>query len=60
VFLFDTEGDFKSFSGLLSVKPDTLMDMVSCMTEKVGLVHQMPFSCDRTGIPATLEKVKMT
>jgi hypothetical protein len=34
------------------------MDMVSCMSEGVGLVHQMPFACDRTGIPATLEKVK--
>ena len=31
--------------------------MVSCMVEGVGLVHQMPFACDRTGIPATLEKV---
>lgn len=31
--------------------------MVSCMGEGVGLVHQMPFACDRTGIPATLEKV---
>ena len=28
------------------------------MTRNVGLVHQMPFSCDRNGIPAaSLEKV---
>jgi len=36
---------------------DTLSDMVAHMTESVGLVHQMPFSCDRSGLPATLEKV---
>ena len=41
-----------------TVKEDTLIDMVSCMTRNVGLVHQMPFSCDRNGIPAaSLEKV---
>jgi len=40
------------------VKEDTLLDMVSCMTEDVGLVHQMPFTCDRDGFAATLEKVK--
>lgn len=40
------------------VKEDTLLDMVSCMTEDVGLVHQMPFACDRDGFAATLEKVK--
>ena len=40
------------------VKEDTLLDMVTCMTRNVGLVHQMPFSCDRNGIPAaSLEKV---
>lgn len=37
---------------------DTLYDMVSLMTEKVGLVHQMPFVCDRAGgFAGTLEKV---
>lgn len=41
-----------------AVKEDTLLDMVSCMTEGVGLVHQMPFTCDRDGFAATLEKVK--
>lgn len=40
------------------VKEDTLLDMVSCMTDDVGLVHQMPFTCDRDGFAATLEKVK--
>ena len=43
---------------LLVVRPDTLSDMVAHMTKSVGLVHQMPFSCDRTGLPATLEKVR--
>lgn len=41
----------------IRMEEDTLTDMVSAMTEKVGLVHQMPFACDRTGLPATLEKV---
>lgn len=36
---------------------DTLTDMVSLMTDKVGLVHQMPFTCDRTGFGGSLEKV---
>jgi hypothetical protein len=40
------------------VKEDTLLDMVLCMTDEVGLVHQMPFTCDRDGFAATLEKVK--
>ena len=39
------------------VKPDTLIDMVEHMTEKVALVHQMPFTCDREGFAATYEKV---
>jgi len=41
----------------IRMRPDTLADMVSHMTKSVGLVHQMPFACDRTGLPATLEKV---
>jgi ceramide glucosyltransferase len=39
------------------VKEDTLLDMVNRMDEKTGLVHQMPFTCDRPGFAATLEKV---
>lgn len=39
------------------MKEDTLLDMVQHMTEKVGLVHQMPFTCDRDGFAATFEKV---
>ena len=42
---------------LLAVKEDTLTDMVNCMTDNVGLVHQMPYTCDGTGLSATLEKV---
>lgn len=42
---------------LLLVQSDTLSDMVSHMTDSVGLVHQMPFSCDRPGMAAVLEKV---
>lgn len=34
------------------------MDMVEHMTEKVALVHQMPFTCDRDGFAATYEKVR--
>lgn len=31
--------------------------MVSLMKPDVALVHQMPYTCDRKGFPATLEKV---
>ncbi len=41
----------------VTVRQDTLGDMVAHMTDSVGLVHQMPFACDRSGLPATLEKV---
>ena len=41
-----------------SVRTDTLTDMVAHMREKVGLVHQMPFVCDRPGLPSTLEQVR--
>lgn len=40
-----------------AVKADTLSDMIEYMTDRVGLVHQMPFTCDREGFPATYEKV---
>lgn len=39
------------------MKEDTLLDMVNHMTEKTALVHQMPFTSDRNGFAATLEKV---
>lgn len=39
------------------MKEDTLLDMVQHMTDEVGLVHQMPFTCDREGFAATFEKV---
>ena len=42
---------------LLSVKEDTLTDMVTAMKDDIGLVHQMPFTCDGAGLPSTLEKV---
>ena len=41
-----------------SVKEDTLTDMVLAMKENVGLVHQMPYTCDGAGLPSTLEKVR--
>lgn len=41
----------------LRMKEDTLLDMVNHMTDNVGLVHQMPFVCDRKGFAATLEKI---
>lgn len=31
--------------------------MASLMTERVGLVHQMPYVCNRKGFASTLEKV---
>lgn len=41
----------------IKMAPDTLYDMVSLMSDKVGLVHQMPFTTDRSGFAGTLEKV---
>lgn len=41
----------------IRMKEDTLLDMVSHMTEDVALVHQMPFACDREGFAATYEKI---
>jgi len=33
------------------------MDMVHHLKDDVGIVHQMPFTSDREGFAATLEKV---
>ncbi|CAF0787196.1 unnamed protein product [Adineta steineri] len=45
-----------SDSGLM-MHENTLYDMVISMTDNVGLVHQMPFTCDRKGFAASVEKV---
>uniref|UniRef100_A0A673AXX5 ceramide glucosyltransferase n=1 Tax=Sphaeramia orbicularis TaxID=375764 RepID=A0A673AXX5_9TELE len=39
------------------LKPDTLTDLANQMTEKVGLVHGLPYVADRQGFAATLEQV---
>lgn len=42
----------------ISMKKDTLLDMVCHMREDVALVHQMPFVCDgRQGFQSIVEKV---
>lgn len=41
----------------IRMREDTLLDMVHYMTERVGLVHQMPFTCDRDGFAAAYEKI---
>ncbi|KAH1023474.1 hypothetical protein HUJ04_012674 [Dendroctonus ponderosae] len=41
----------------IRMKEDTLQDMVNHMTERTGIVHQMPFTSDRNGFAATLEKI---
>ena len=42
----------------IKMKPDALTDMVSYMKSNVGLVHQMPFTCDRPDVPGSMmEKV---
>jgi ceramide glucosyltransferase len=41
----------------LKIKEDTLTVMMGCLTETTGLVHQMPFICDREGFSGVLEKV---
>ena len=40
----------------IRMKADTLMDMVQHMTGRVGLVHQLPYVCERRGFPAAMEK----
>jgi len=45
-----------SDSGLM-MHEHTLYDMAMSMTDNVGLVHQMPFTCDRKGFAASVEKV---
>lgn len=47
------------FVFFIVVIPDTLTDMVNQMTEKVGLVHGLPYVADRQGFAATLEQVSM-
>lgn len=42
----------------ISMKRDTLLDMVGYMEDDVALVHQMPFVCDgREGFQSVVEKV---
>ncbi|KAK3761369.1 hypothetical protein RRG08_024239 [Elysia crispata] len=41
----------------IKMKEDTLLDMVMHMTDKVGLVQQMPFVTDRPGFVSHLEKI---
>lgn len=41
----------------IKMKEDTLLDMTNHMSEKVALVHQMPFTCDREGFAAAYEKI---
>ncbi|KAF2361414.1 Ceramide glucosyltransferase [Trinorchestia longiramus] len=38
-------------------KPEVLTEMVSCLTDDVGIVMQLPFTTDRKGWAASLEKV---
>jgi ceramide glucosyltransferase len=45
-----------SDSGLMMYE-DTLLDMALVMADDVGLVHQMPFTCDRKGFAGSVEKV---
>ncbi|CAD5115891.1 DgyrCDS4826 [Dimorphilus gyrociliatus] len=41
----------------IKVKPNSLSDMVEKMTKDVGLVHQMPYVCDRSGFASCIEQV---
>ncbi|CAH0561897.1 unnamed protein product [Brassicogethes aeneus] len=41
----------------IRMKEDTLLDMVNHLSDRTGIVHQMPFTCDRNGFAATLEKI---
>lgn len=39
------------------IQPDTLLDMVDCMSENVGMVNQIPFYRKRPGFNAYLEQM---
>lgn len=45
---------------LIAVNDDSLTDMVASLNPKVGLVHQMPYVCDRKGFAAVYEKVRFS
>ena len=47
------------FLMFFAVKDDTLVDLVSAMSEDVGLVQQMPYVCDKEGFSSILEKVSV-
>lgn len=47
-----------SDSGVMMLE-DALYDMATLMTDRVGLVHQMPFTCDKQGFAGSLEKVNI-
>ena len=48
----------KSFT-IVAVEKDTLISMAVEMTDKVGLVVQMPFVTSRKGFAGTYEQVMM-
>ena len=41
----------------IRVLPPTLRDLVSKMTDKVALVHAVPYTANRKGFSSTVEKV---
>lgn len=41
----------------IKMKENTLLDMVNHMTEKIGLVHQLPFTTDVKNFPGTYQKI---
>jgi ceramide glucosyltransferase len=43
--------------GGIKTKEDTLWEMVLTLDDQTGLVHQMPFICDKVGFSANLEKI---
>lgn len=45
-----------SDSGMMMFE-DTLYEMALCMADDVGLVHQMPFTSNRSGFAGSVEKV---
>jgi len=43
----------------IRVLPLTLRDLVSKMTDKVALVHAVPYTSNRKGFSSTVEKVRL-
>ena len=60
ILFFKISCNLIRFFSTFLVKRNTLRDMVSrIMKNGYGLIHQMPFFCDRPGFSTSLEQVRL-